>query len=535
MEVKRKRKLLFASIAGIVVGFLYAAGSRLDQYDALNLQDTSFYLNWFMLSLLAFPAIYVLWRYGDRLDKRNGNRSNKSNTPFWKHMFYTGILLLCWLPALLSIVPGVFSYDAYAEWEQVKTGLITSHHPVVHVLLAGGLVEGFYGLTGSYNVGICVYTLLQMFLVANALAVTITYMEKRGIGRWGRLAALAFYGLSPVCQLFAICTTKDVLFTACELLLMLVILQIIGDQEQFFEKKRDQVFFVLTAFGTMIFRNNGFYIVLVMLMVLAFFCRRYWKKYAVLAGGALVLYGIYAGPLYAALAVTPGGVEEMLSVPIQQMARVYHYDYGSLDPKDLELLYEVLPRENLEAYKSTVADPVKSGFHREGFAANKNELFGLWVRWGLEHPLSYLNSFLVGTVDFWYPGAVVDGYHDPYGKSSYFDYRVAEPGQEIVLLPGLHDYYEKLSWDKDAQQRPLAFLVLSPGWYFLMFLLIFFYFWCYKKRKLLIPLLIPLLTMATALLGPMALVRYVLIFYYGFPLWAAMFLKQGNFLKEGND
>lgn len=35
--------------------------------------------------------------------------------------------------------------------------------------------------------------------------------------------------------------------------------------------------------------------------------------------------------------------------------------------------------------------------------------------------------------------------------------------------------------------------------------------------------------MATALLGPMALVRYVLIFFYSFPLLLAMFLKPQAF------
>ena len=202
--------------------------------------------------------------------------------------------------------------------------------------------------------------------------------------------------------------------------------------------------------------------------------------------------------------------------------------FGAL-PKE-RLFVRVLPcRESLEAYKPTVADPVKSGFNREGFEANKKELLGLWIRWGLEHPLTYINSFLIGTVDFWYPGAVMDGYKDPYGRSSYFDYRVAQPGEEIVLLPGLHDFYERLSWDKEAQQKPLAFSVLSPGWYFLVFLVVFMYLWCYKKRGLLVPLLIPLLNMATVLLGPMALVRYVLILFYAFPLLLALFFKSDAF------
>lgn len=545
MEVKTARKVIFTGITGLITGFLYAAGRSLDQQDTLNLLDQGFYLRWLLLSAAAAVVICGIWQLAAGLSDRFSDRASArlsagasggprclakiSEKMFLLHLFYVGILLICWLPAFLSIVPGVFSYDAYAEWEQVRTGMITSHHPVIHVLLVGGLLEGFYRLTGSYNVGIGVYTLVQMLIVSNILALTVCYLKKRGVGLWGRLLTLFFYGLSPVFQLFAICTTKDVIFSALELLLMLLTLTFMGERDRFFTDRKLQGGFVAAAFGTMIFRNNGLYIVLLLLLVLFFLARKYRKRYMLLVLGILVCYGLYAGPVCSALSVTPGGIEEMLSVPIQQMARVYHYDYDSLTQEDLELLYQALPRENLEAYKPTVADPVKSGFNREGFAANRKELIRLWLRWGLEHPLTYINSFLVGTVDFWYPGAVMDGYKDPYGRSSYFDYRVAEPGEEIVVLPGLHEFYERLSWDKEAQQVPFAFLVLSPGWYFLVFLVIFLYLWCYKKRGLLVPLLIPLLNMATVLLGPMALVRYVLILFYAFPLLIVLFFRPDAF------
>lgn len=78
------------------------------------------------------------------------------------------------------------------------------------------------------------------------------------------------------------------------------------------------------------------------------------------------------------------------------------------------------------------------------------------VQMGVEHPLTYLNSFLINTVDFWYPNAVVDGYRDAYGRSSYFDYKVSEPGEEIVLPPGVHRYYEAISLDPQVQKNALS-------------------------------------------------------------------------------
>ena len=70
MEVTRKRKILFGAATGIVVGFLYAAGSRLDRYDTLNLLEASFYLNWLGLSLAASPIILGIWWFADLLGRK---------------------------------------------------------------------------------------------------------------------------------------------------------------------------------------------------------------------------------------------------------------------------------------------------------------------------------------------------------------------------------------------------------------------------------------------------------------------------------
>ncbi len=111
----------------------------------------------------------------------------------------------------------------------------------------------------------------------------------------------------------------------------------------------------------------------------------------------------------------------------------------------MELLCLVVPEEYLDLYRPTVSDFVKRGFQEEVFLEHKKEFMDLWIRWGMEHPLTYVNSLLINTVDFWYPGAVVDGYRHGDGRSSYFDYKVDEPGKEIGLLPSVHDYYEAIT------------------------------------------------------------------------------------------
>lgn len=540
--MRNLRKIIFSIITGSLLSFFYVAGYYLDRYDSLNLLDAGLYLKLILVTVLMSGLVYVLWTVvagrKSKLTCQGNPVSGKLGRVLsfvTSHWGIVVILMLCWLPTLLSLFPGVFSYDAHQEWSEIQSGMITSHHPVIHVILLGGLVEGFYQLTGNYNLGMAIYSVLQMFVLANMLAWTVGYLKEFGISIKWRVFAVAFYCLSPVVKLFSVCATKDVIFAGAELLFVMLLVFFFCRREAFFASKKKKIGFVIAALATMIFRNNGLYIVIVMLAVMLVSCKSYWKKFMLLLLPIAICYGIYIGPFYRLLSVTPGGVQEMLSVPIQQMARVYNYDYESLEMQDVELLYQILPKENLEAYRSTVSDFVKCGFNQQAFGENKKDFFELWIKWGVKHPLTYINSFLVGTVDFWYPHAIIDGYKDVYGKSSYFDYKVDKPGEEIVLLPQLHEWYEYLSWDKDAQKVPFIFLLLSPGWYFVVFVVVFMYLWCCGKKKLVMPLLTLLFSMLTLLLGPIALVRYVLILYFIFPVLLTMFVHPEHYISISHE
>ena len=526
----KRRKFIFAFALGGILAFFYVAGYVLERDESLDLTDKFFYLKWILGAFPATGILHILWELTDRYEGRTGKaplwRKIKFMLPGW---LCVGILLICWLPVWLSIFPGAFAYDSFTEWQQFRDGMITSHHPVLHVLLLGGAVEGIYQLTGSYNAGIAVYTFLQILILANVLVRTLKFMEEFHCPDIFRWFALSFYGLSPVLQLFAVSTTKDVLFSAAQLIFLMNLIRFCCKRKEFFLRKGQMISFGLSAFFSMILRNNGLYIVVIILAVMLVACGEYRKKLALIVVGICLTYGVYVGPCYRILQVTPGGIEEMLSVPLQQMARVHKYDYDSLEQQDLELLYRIVPKEDLDSYRATVSDFVKKGFQRDNFQDCKKEFFSLWLKWGIQHPLTYVNSFLINTVDFWYPGAVIDGYRDEYGRSSYFDYRVSIPGGEISCLPGVHRYYERISSDPEMQKVPFMFLLLSPGWYLVMAMVIFFRWWRNRKYTLMIPGLVFLLTMLTVLPGPMALVRYVLIFYYAFPVLLAFFLCDEHF------
>lgn len=530
------RKILFLIVTAFAVSFFYAAGQELDCAETMTL-NRRFFIKWLFIFFLQNFLIWLVWSILEKWKHRiKAGRQNVYKICYvWERYGYlisVLFLILCWLPEFLSLFPGAFSYDAYDEWQQVASGNLTAHHPVLHVLALGYLVEWGHSLTGSYNAGIACYSILQMLLLANTFAYTVRFLHRRKLPIMAQLAILLFYGISPVIQMFSTCATKDTLFAASQLLFMLCLLHFCLEREQFFSSKASRIGFILSALGTMILRNNGLYIVLIVLVVFLILGRKRLRQAVLMVTAIAACYMLYVGPFYRTLNVTPGGVEEMLSVPIQQLARVHQYNYDDLTEEDKLLLYQILPREALDNYRSTVSDFVKTDFQREAFKQNKSAFFKLWLKLGIKHPLVYVNSFLVNTVDFWYPFAVIDGYQN--GNADYFDYRVAEPGTYVEILPRVHTIYESLSFDKQAQRKPLIFLLLSPGWYWVVFFVLFAYFWYRKQWWKLTVLCVPLLNMLTVLLGPMALVRYVLILFYGAPLYITMALFTFSVETDGS-
>ena len=265
------RKFSFAAMAGLGVGFCFIAGNSLDTEYSLDLMHKSFYIKWLICSIIMGFLIHVSWELCSKGMQCGGNIGNilkrakvigegiEKKLSFPIIMF---ILLLFWMPAWLSVFPGVFSYDAYDEWMQICTGKITAHHPVLHVLYIGGIVESIYQLSGSYNAGIAVCTAVQMIVVSAVFAYTISFLRERNINPLLRLFAILFYGCSPVVQLFVISGTKDIFFTAAYLLFIISIYRICLQRETFFANKKWMRLFIVSSVFTMIMRNNGLYIVM---------------------------------------------------------------------------------------------------------------------------------------------------------------------------------------------------------------------------------------------------------------------------------
>ncbi|HJC57256.1 MAG TPA: hypothetical protein H9700_07805 [Candidatus Eisenbergiella intestinipullorum] len=520
----------------LAFGFVLACtvGSRLEAEGCLLLSDWRLWLSLpfltlFWAALLERMYAFMEERMTARVPGEGGRRGllgRWESLPVRKRRLLVFLFfLLIWGIVLLAVWPGFFVYDAQEEFNEVAQRRFTTHHPLLHVLLLGGMISAGNKVFGSYNAGIACYMLFQMTVLALCFAWTVDFLRKKGAPVWLRMAGTLYFACFPVIQMYVLCSAKDTLYSAAMLTVMVLLAQAAMEKEAFFEKKENLLFLGAGLCFLVLMRHNGLYILILLIPVLMVLAGKGARLKAMLTGLAALLLalGISAG-LKTVLHAQDTENQEMLTVPIQQLARTWTLSPEVFTEDEKEMLFVFLPGEALERYTPKLSDNVKISFNNEAYEEDPAAFWRLWLSAGCRAPASYLNAWLLTSYGFWYPDAVLDGYEGntvftfTYGESSYFGYETELPGHRSSFLPWLDRLFERMSLELFQQRIPVCSMLFSPG----------FLFWVYAAGAVLLlrngrlrqaAVLLPAgLNWLTVLLGPTSLVRYVLIFWFALPL-----------------
>ena len=429
---------------------------------------------------------------------------------------YQILLIICTIPVWLAAWPGFFCYDAETEVYEVMTGKYSNHHPIVHELILGNAFRAGYRINGSYNTGLILYLAFQLIIMTAIFAYLLQTFKKLGVKRLGLVLTGLFLTVFPPVSIYLVCSAKDTLFTGGVMLLFTVFFRIEKRLSFLPDKKTLFLLFIGTLLTTF-FRNNGIY-ALALFAVLIFFFFRSYKKALIPIVAGMIVYVAVTEALIAALPAKRGELKEFLSVPMQQLARVYNEDREAYSEEDLETLYDLIPASILVNYDPDCADDVKVNFLEDNFKADKGRFISLYLRTFTKSPKEYFKAFWYMIDSYINPKAPVVGYEGnsigqmTYGESAYFQHEIEPPCSAASLFPAYNSFLEKMSHDITWQQKPGWSLLMSPATYFLIYALALFMQIIRKKKDRILRYLIPLPVFLTVLLGPMALVRYVLYF-----------------------
>ena len=535
----KKRRWILPGLFGTAFSFCMITGVQLDTRGSVPFSDPSLWLAILAGAVVMTLSVRYFW---DLIDGKQRERAvsrqkegeatdqgEKRWNKFSGWLLPSALIFVMYLPVFLAVYPGFFVYDAQDELMQVVTRSFSTHHPLVHVLMLGGIIQLVHKLTGSYNAGIACYTVFQMLVMAGIFGWCIRKLEKWGVGKGYRILTTLYFGLCPVLVMFSLCSAKDGLFAGMLLIMTILLTELFKAPEEFWKQKGKLLLLLAASLGMMLLRHNGFYAFAVFSVLTVIYLKRDRKKTVLYFGGILAAYLVVSAGLTGLLRADASENQEMLTVPISQMARVYQNRKEELPPEEKELLYQYLPQEALEHYTPKVSDGVKVHFNNQAYEADRGSFLKLWLKWGTENPFTYLNAWFMTSYGFWYPDTVIDVYRGntvftyTYEDSSYFGYEVEQPGTRQSKLPWLSEIYRRMSLEIFQQRIPVVSMLFSPGFLFWMSAFILC-FWGYHGRWKKVMALMPvMLCWLTVLLGPTYLTRYVVYLWAVLPVILAEF------------
>ena len=522
----RTKKWLVPCVFSVLFAICMIFGSSLESRGSVQFTSIGIWIRIVVLSVISAIAVRYTW---DRIVCGKANNAAKAaddkgcdeSSAAKTFVSNAALIFLCYVPVFLAVYPGFFVYDAQDELIQVITREFSTHHPLFHVLMLGGIIQLVYKMSGSYNMGIACYILFQMLVFSCVFSWVICRLKAEGMTAGKRIAMALYFGLFPVIAMFALCSAKDGLF-ACAALVVTVLMRKGVLAERLMADKRvesrDNTLFGISVILMLLLRYNGLYAFLAYAVIV------FRKKKLAWAIILIVLAQVLNNGMALVVQADKSENQEMLTVPIQQLARVYNSNKDSFSPQELETLYEILPADALQRYNPKVSDGVKVRFNNDNYSKNPAKYLKLWLVQGIKNPFSYLNAWFMTSYGFWYPDAVIDVYRGnsvftfTYEDSSYFGFEVEQPGIRQSFFKPLEEIYRRMSLELFQQKMPVLSMLFSPGFLFWIYAFVLgFLVYCGEIGKA-APYLFLMLIWCTVILGPTYLVRYVVYLWFAAPV-----------------
>lgn len=322
------------------------------------------------------------------------------------------ILLVVWLPIVFIRYPGIQEGGLVNQFRQFmgmdtlarslspvvyKGHYITGHHPVFLTFVFGAFIK-FGVAVGNVDIGMFLLSIAICILNATGWAYVISCMRlylKSGIWR----TMLICFAVNPLIISLNTYVLKDNLFATLLAVYCVVIFRICQDGMQ----KKYRVQILICSLLLPFVKNQGIYIILISNFILILYYKKEYKVWIKNIVLSFFLFGILLQNVFMPLMkIAPGGKQEMLSLFFQATARTVLEHHEQIDTKEMEIVRNVLPVDDWNVYEPLKSDNIKFNYNQNAAFSDLINYFGVWVRWALRYPESYMNAFIAQTYGYYY-------------------------------------------------------------------------------------------------------------------------------------
>ena len=490
--------------------------------------------------LLSYIFFFVYSTVVKRIKPRTGEKEHRLER-FVKFPVLWAAFFLSYVPMYLIFYPGICAYDTNVQLEQVISGNYIDHHPFLHTMI----IKCFYSLgeaLGNITLGMGLFVLLQMLALSAGLAVSVALLKKKGLGYAWQVAIVLFLLLYPYHVFMALSVTKAALFTAAFVPLSVLLCIVLAEKKKTFRPSGAEIAVFLLCFPVIAFRTNARYALLVlcvMLLLMTVFSktnRRHYARALCAIGFGLVTSLLIIGSLYRHFNVTQADRREMLSVPIQQLARVAYYHSDELSEEEMTEINNFILDEAWKDYDPFLADPAKKHVNTNRLLVNPKGMLNTYTGLLFRYPGDYVNAVLSLDAGYLYLAdkSCLRIYGDHFGYGL-----VQTAGADIIREYGIErkgmfknalNRVEKCLSDNTIQNIPVLGIFLRPA--SVLWVYLYFGLWAIHRKRYFVfaSEILALAYIATLLVGPTVQLRYI------YPVMALLpvLIATGN-IGKGND
>ena len=558
IKLAYQNKVLLSSIMSIFLYFYYLKFNNLERKKSFSILSFIFTIflilgysihtsgslklifddiQYLLITLIRYIGYYtfisislnVIFNYLENIKIKN-IKETKLVTKFKKNPFVFSIITLSivYLIYLIAYYPGVVGYDPSYQIKEVLgipnfysesagivgNSLLTAYNPILHTLFIGYIFKlGL--LLGSANIGIFIYTVIQMSFMIFVLSYSIKFLHQEKVPTVILLIILGLYIFIPIFPFYALSAFKDTYFALFMILYIIELCKLI----KYDYKKKDVIRFILISICLFFFRHNG---ILTIILSLPFFLllKKNRKQVIISLISILLIFTLYNG-LIVVFKITPTSKREVLSIPLQQTARLVTEKEEIITGEDKKIIDKIIDYSIIkEKYNPELSDPIKNTFNNQATNDDLIKYLNVWSKYLIKEPRLYFEATLSNMYGYIYPNAQNwYFYHLKYDVLNEVGYDYHYNGLGI-LRDITYGYGEVFAY------IPIFNLFVNVGLMTWIYLYLIGHLIESKNKKYILLLLPALSIILACILGPVnTYYRYVIPYSFTLPIILAFIYK----------
>jgi hypothetical protein len=322
---------------------------------------------------------------------------------------YTASVMLCWLPILYINGPVIVNIDTVLQliqgrgsriWDPMTMQwldgyVLQDHHPVLDTLIYVAF-DRFGLLLGHEIIGLQILVLLQAIVTAFAVVLSLAWVFSRvTVPGPVQVCCVVFVIVVPTFSTVSTVIVKDSTWAPLFLLWAIAFAEFIyrKQSEMPVSWKFVALLITLAVFAGLTKKTSIYISTGATFLVLMFMSGRIKTLVATLVP-AVICVVLIPSLLFPAFRIAPGGPQEPLAMPIQQVTKVLIDHQDELSQDDLQAISKVInvkkAKENWNPMSSDFAKHY--GYKPSATKADRSAFEKLWVVLAFRYPGSYIDS-----------------------------------------------------------------------------------------------------------------------------------------------